>query len=199
MKQWKIEYPGEYGQEVTEIWTEDQILQSYWDRWQEQMYKAGKEDLISKDRCILDWVTTNWASQILQHKSLIARDLSTGKRCLYIDIVIGQEIFAIMEQKFKEKLHRDSYDGILVTEDRVYTYQNRYGLEEGQFEIKEIPLKLLFDHVKYEIPKKTEDLIPQIEKWLHLVITDWRYYLPPNIDTTVFLRLYETELEPVED
>lgn len=44
--------------------TEDQIIEEYWDYWCSQMRKVGREHLITKERCIEDWVTINWAVEV---------------------------------------------------------------------------------------------------------------------------------------
>ena len=41
--------------------SEQQILESFYDFWVEKMKKIGKESLISKEKCIEDWVTIHWA------------------------------------------------------------------------------------------------------------------------------------------
>lgn len=63
MKYWTIAFPGECGQHITETWTEDQILSSYYNYWCERMIEAGKRDEISTDRCIDDWVVVHWAKE----------------------------------------------------------------------------------------------------------------------------------------
>ncbi len=49
---------GEY------ILTEEQIYNEYWDYWCSQMRRVGKEDMISKERCLEDWITVNWAWEV---------------------------------------------------------------------------------------------------------------------------------------
>ena len=49
---------GEY------ILTEEQIYNEYWDYWCAQMRKVGKEDMISKERCLEDWITVYWAWEV---------------------------------------------------------------------------------------------------------------------------------------
>ena len=44
--------------------TEDQILEEYWDYWCGRMRHVHKEDMISKERCIEDWITVNWAIEV---------------------------------------------------------------------------------------------------------------------------------------
>jgi len=41
--------------------SEEEILAEYWPYWEAKMKKSGKEDLITKERCIEDWVVVNWA------------------------------------------------------------------------------------------------------------------------------------------
>ena len=44
--------------------TEDQIIAEYWDYWCGRMRKVGKEDMISRERCIEDWITVHWAMEV---------------------------------------------------------------------------------------------------------------------------------------
>lgn len=46
------------------ILTEDQIIAEYWDYWCSQMRKVSKEDMISRERCIEDWITVHWAMEV---------------------------------------------------------------------------------------------------------------------------------------
>ena len=42
--------------------TEKEILHSYWDFWEEKMFKKyGNYTLITAENCIADWITVNWA------------------------------------------------------------------------------------------------------------------------------------------
>lgn len=61
MKYYTIVYPGEFGQYVQETFNEDQILRSYYGYWSEKMRQANKQDLISRELCIEDWITGHWA------------------------------------------------------------------------------------------------------------------------------------------
>ena len=63
MKYWTIAYPGEYGQHVVEIFSEDQIIDSYFRYWCIKMIESGKGDDISRDRCIDDWIVVHWAKE----------------------------------------------------------------------------------------------------------------------------------------
>lgn len=44
--------------------TEDEIIERYYDWWVNEMYRVGKQDLISKENCIEDWVVSNWAWEV---------------------------------------------------------------------------------------------------------------------------------------
>ena len=55
------------------FFTEEKILEEYWDYWHEEMQKAilrpncsayGRPELITKDNCIVDWVVVNWAYKV---------------------------------------------------------------------------------------------------------------------------------------
>lgn len=41
--------------------TEDEILLNYYPSWCSKMKALGRDALISKERCIKDWVTVHWA------------------------------------------------------------------------------------------------------------------------------------------
>lgn len=60
MKYWTICYPDESGH-VEETLSEAMILQYYYPYWSEQMHKVGKQDMISEELCIEDWVIVHWA------------------------------------------------------------------------------------------------------------------------------------------
>ena len=62
MKYWTTTFPGEFGQHVVETWSEEQILESYWDYWCKRMTEVGKDPEVHtfKD-CIDDWCTIHWA------------------------------------------------------------------------------------------------------------------------------------------
>lgn len=58
---WTICYPGEWGQNVQETFSEDQILKSYFPHWFHKMVEANKHDHISNENCIEDWKIVHWA------------------------------------------------------------------------------------------------------------------------------------------
>ena len=63
MKYWRISFPGEFGQHVEEVWSEEQILASYMPYWTSRMIEVGKQDLISRERCLDDWIVVHWACE----------------------------------------------------------------------------------------------------------------------------------------
>lgn len=51
------------------IWTEEQILEDFYDYWMSQMVKkyGSKEYVLehyTEKDCIMDWVVLNWANEI---------------------------------------------------------------------------------------------------------------------------------------
>jgi hypothetical protein len=64
MKYYKISFVGKWGQDVTEIYSEKQILASYFPYWTEMMVKAGKGDFVNDKDCIDDWIVVNWAVEV---------------------------------------------------------------------------------------------------------------------------------------
>lgn len=51
--------------------TEEQILAEYYPFWKNAVQKVHKEELISRiDLCIEDWVTVNWAYEIVDFDTI---------------------------------------------------------------------------------------------------------------------------------
>jgi hypothetical protein len=55
---------------TVEEFTEERIIEEYWDRWKEQVKKMDRKDpefrhhtrtKITKEHCIADWAASNWA------------------------------------------------------------------------------------------------------------------------------------------
>lgn len=61
MRYYTICYLGEFNQHVEETFSEDQIIKSYFDYWSDKMKEIGKEHMISKEKCIEDWIVVHWA------------------------------------------------------------------------------------------------------------------------------------------
>ena len=63
MKYYTICFPGEYGQHVTETWSENQIIESYYDYWCGEMRRKVENPYLSEDICIADWCDVHWAEE----------------------------------------------------------------------------------------------------------------------------------------
>lgn len=61
MRYWTICYTGAHGQLIKETLSEEQVLKSYYKYWLKKMILAGKDDEISEERCIEDWIFIHWA------------------------------------------------------------------------------------------------------------------------------------------
>lgn len=55
---------NELGEDNPVVVDEDEIRRTYWPYWQEQMTKAGKQDLISWEHCLDDFIVVNWAWEL---------------------------------------------------------------------------------------------------------------------------------------
>lgn len=56
------EFDDQQGYEC--IVSEKEIEESYFPYWKSKMLKVGKEDLISFENCLEDWIIVNWAKEI---------------------------------------------------------------------------------------------------------------------------------------
>jgi hypothetical protein len=60
---WRYDEPTPDGnRQVTK--TEQEILDYYWEFWKNRMQELGRDHLISKENCIQDWITVNWAYKV---------------------------------------------------------------------------------------------------------------------------------------
>jgi hypothetical protein len=64
MKYYRINFPGEFDQHVEEIWSEDQILKSYYTYWSTKMIQNVPDADLDESRCIEDWVTVHWGVEV---------------------------------------------------------------------------------------------------------------------------------------
>ena len=71
MKIWSYIYPGEYGGIIEVFLTENEILHNYWPFWKSAMIKKFGEghELITEEHCIDDWITVNWAMEVIDGKT----------------------------------------------------------------------------------------------------------------------------------
>lgn len=61
MTKWCMVEPDSNFEPVYSIYTEEEILDHYYEHWKRGMISVGKRHLISKERCIEDWATVHWA------------------------------------------------------------------------------------------------------------------------------------------
>jgi hypothetical protein len=64
MKYYQISFPGEFGQDVVETWSEEQILKSYYVYWCGKMIQNVAAPDLNPDNCIQDWCVTHWAVEV---------------------------------------------------------------------------------------------------------------------------------------
>lgn len=66
MKLYSYVEPGLNNKPVEVIYSEDEIIEEYWESWSERMIKKYGEDheWITTENCIEDWITVNWASEV---------------------------------------------------------------------------------------------------------------------------------------
>ena len=64
MKYYQISFPGEFDQHVEEIWSEDQILKSYYTYWSTKMIQNVPDADLDEGRCIEDWVIVHWGVEV---------------------------------------------------------------------------------------------------------------------------------------
>ena len=63
-KRWGYVYPDEEGKVCEAVYTEDEIIEKFWDYWKGKMIEAGLKDKITRESCIEDWIITNWAYEV---------------------------------------------------------------------------------------------------------------------------------------
>ena len=64
MKYYEINFPGESGQHVTEIWSEEQILNAFYRHWCAKMIQNNPGSSLDRSDCIDDWCSDHWAVEI---------------------------------------------------------------------------------------------------------------------------------------
>lgn len=64
-RRWAYHEPTFGNEDIIQVWTEAEIMRDYYPWWCKEMDKAGKNGLISKENCIEDWITVNWAYEIV--------------------------------------------------------------------------------------------------------------------------------------
>lgn len=64
MKYYQISFPGEFGQDVLETWSEKQILDSYYRYWCTRMIQNVSAPVLDEKMCIDDWCAVHWAVEV---------------------------------------------------------------------------------------------------------------------------------------
>jgi hypothetical protein len=64
MRYWTFLTQGEFGQHVQETFSEDQIIESYYQYWANKCINALVDPAkINRQNCIDDWCVVNWAEE----------------------------------------------------------------------------------------------------------------------------------------
>lgn len=61
---WKVVEPGDDGSTVETIFTENDIIETFFEYWRKRMIENGLADQVSVENCIQDWVTVHWAERV---------------------------------------------------------------------------------------------------------------------------------------
>ena len=89
--------------------SEDEILDEYYEYWVSRMKRVNKEDLISKDNCINDWVVVHWA-----WNASLEEDLKSQAK----DIVkIGNDLNLRLKKEWAEDEYKEDvilFSGIVI-------------------------------------------------------------------------------------
>ena len=64
MKYYLISFPGEFGQHVEEIWSEEQILKAYYPHWSAMMIQNMAAPDLNPKTCVEDWCVVHWAVEV---------------------------------------------------------------------------------------------------------------------------------------
>jgi hypothetical protein len=64
MKYYLISFPGEFGQHVDEIWSEEQILKAYYPHWSGMMIQNRAAPDLNPKTCVEDWCVVHWAVEV---------------------------------------------------------------------------------------------------------------------------------------
>ena len=67
-RRWRYIEPGPSLEPIERVFTDEEILATYYAYWQERMRHVGKADQISPENCIEDWVVVNWAEEIKEER-----------------------------------------------------------------------------------------------------------------------------------
>jgi hypothetical protein len=65
VKLYEIAYPDENNNDIVEILTEDEIIAQYYTYWSTKMLLNCSDEPITRERCIEDWCTIHWATEVI--------------------------------------------------------------------------------------------------------------------------------------
>ena len=120
MKYYSISFPGECDQDVTEVWSEKQILSSAWYRnWVYMMVQGDKAHLIDDKTAIDDWCVVHWAIEVLKEGYEMGEIRTWTDKTEYIT-VLRTEI-SVLKTRFNPDLEGTGHfnTAISVLEGRV--------------------------------------------------------------------------------
>lgn len=66
MRTWTYTEPGDDDEPVVVVKTDAEILVEYYSYWLGVMTRLGRQDKISEENCIMDWVVVNMAQEVKQ-------------------------------------------------------------------------------------------------------------------------------------
>jgi hypothetical protein len=61
---WAYIEPGPNNEPVRVVVSEDELRQTFWPWWQERMIRAGKENLVTFENCVEDFIVVHWAELV---------------------------------------------------------------------------------------------------------------------------------------
>ena len=105
MKYYEISFPGEFGQHVDEIWSERQILDSYYVYWSGMMIQNVAAPDLNPDTCIADWCVTHWAVEVPKPDWMTVDEMEIAG-----DIMAGDGGYSIgTKEKYDEFVAKRNY------------------------------------------------------------------------------------------
>jgi hypothetical protein len=121
MKYYQISFPGEHGQDVTETWSEDQIIDSYFRYWATKMIECGRGDQVSREACIEDWKVVHWAGEVDEWGRMTYTDCDCG---------CNTPVAETPEGMLKFLAHRLDYAGVAEGVAKIYARDIRKLVKE---------------------------------------------------------------------
>lgn len=65
MRYWIITEPvsATSSEPVYFIYSDQAVIDEYWNYWTGRMKQVGKEHMLDRETCIMDWATVHWAQE----------------------------------------------------------------------------------------------------------------------------------------